>query len=72
MDSNRDEADRCIEIAITHIEQKKFDKARKFLEKAERLYSSQKAKGSKLSIIKYIRIMTIFLFLLSYLLKYIN
>ncbi|XP_077999049.1 dnaJ homolog subfamily B member 12-like [Glandiceps talaboti] len=44
MDGNRDESERCIEIAKKYIESGNKDKAIRFLEKAERLYPSKKAK----------------------------
>lgn len=45
MEGNKDEADRCIEIAEKCILEGRRDKAEKFLHKAEKLYSTQKAKG---------------------------
>ncbi len=45
MDGNRDEAERCIEIAVSALREAKLDKAEKFLKKAENLYPTQKAKG---------------------------
>lgn len=45
MDGNRDEAERCIEIAVNALREAKLDKAEKFLKKAENLYPTQKAKG---------------------------
>lgn len=44
MEGNKDEAERCIEIAEKCILEGKRDKAEKFLHKAEKLYSTQKAK----------------------------
>lgn len=44
MDGNRDEAERCIEIAVIALREAKLDKAEKFLKKAETLYPTQKAK----------------------------
>ena len=44
MEGNRDEAERCIEIAVVAWREAKFDKAEKFLRKAETLYPTQKAK----------------------------
>lgn len=49
MESNRDEAERCIEIAVQALRQAKLEKAEKFLKKAENLYPTQKAKGTLLS-----------------------
>lgn len=45
MEGNRDEAERCIEIAVIALREAKLEKAEKFLKKAENLFPSQKAKG---------------------------
>lgn len=45
MESNRDEAERCIQIAAQALLDSKMEKAEKFLNKAEKLYPTQKAKG---------------------------
>lgn len=45
MESNRDEAERCIEIAAQALRDSKMEKAEKFLKKAEQLYPTEKAKG---------------------------
>ncbi|XP_067466322.1 dnaJ homolog subfamily B member 12a [Thunnus thynnus] len=45
MDSNKDEAERCIKIARNAISNDQPDKARKFLEKAQRLFPTNQAKG---------------------------
>lgn len=50
MESNRDEAERCIQIAAQALRDSKMDKAEKFLKKAEKLYPTQKAKGTKIEI----------------------
>ncbi|XP_063218196.1 dnaJ homolog subfamily B member 12 [Bacillus rossius redtenbacheri] len=44
MEVNKDEADRCIELAEKYLTEGQKDKAEKFLLKAERLFPSQKAK----------------------------
>ncbi|XP_063020221.1 dnaJ homolog subfamily B member 12 isoform X2 [Melospiza melodia melodia] len=44
MESNRDEAERCIGIALAAIKANQPDKARRFLEKAQRLYPSQRVR----------------------------
>ncbi|KAG1680070.1 DnaJ subfamily B member 14 [Nymphon striatum] len=44
MEGNRDESEKCIELAEQYINSGKRDKALKFLNKAERLYPSKKAK----------------------------
>ncbi|KAI9535414.1 DnaJ (Hsp40), sub B, member 12 [Dissostichus eleginoides] len=45
MDSNKDEAERCIKIAINAVNNNQRDKARKFLEKAQRLFPTNQAKN---------------------------
>ncbi|XP_029305340.1 dnaJ homolog subfamily B member 12a [Cottoperca gobio] len=45
MDSNKDEAERCIKIAINAVNNNQLDKARKFLEKAQRLFPTNQAKN---------------------------
>lgn len=45
MEGNRDEAERCIEFAERFILEGKIDKAEKFLNKAERLFPTSRAKG---------------------------
>uniref|UniRef100_A0ACB8F8U1 DnaJ (Hsp40), sub B, member 12 n=1 Tax=Sphaerodactylus townsendi TaxID=933632 RepID=A0ACB8F8U1_9SAUR len=44
MESNRDEAERCIAIAVVAIKANQTEKARRFLEKAQRLYPSQRVR----------------------------
>jgi len=44
MESNRDEAERCIAIAVQALREAKIEKAEKFLKKAEKLFPSRKAK----------------------------
>lgn len=46
MDGNKDEAERCIEMAEGFLNAGNHEKAEKFLLKAERLYSTKKAKGN--------------------------
>ncbi|KAM6442270.1 dnaJ homolog subfamily B member 12 isoform 1-T2 [Liasis olivaceus] len=45
MESNRDEAERCIAIAVAAIKASQTEKARRFLEKAQRLYPSQRVRA---------------------------
>lgn len=45
MEVNRDEAERCIDIATAALSCCQTEKARKFLEKAQRLFPTAKAKG---------------------------
>uniref|UniRef100_A0A3Q3B548 DnaJ heat shock protein family (Hsp40) member B12a n=1 Tax=Kryptolebias marmoratus TaxID=37003 RepID=A0A3Q3B548_KRYMA len=45
MDSNKDEAERCIKIALNAVSNNQLDKARKFLEKAQRLFPTDQAKN---------------------------
>lgn len=46
MEVNKDEADRCIELAEKYIKERCREKAEKFLYKAERLYPTERAKGT--------------------------
>lgn len=45
MEVNRDEAERCIDIATAALTSNRPDKAQRFLEKAQRLFPTEKAKG---------------------------
>ena len=45
MDGNKDEGEKCLRIAEKYIRAGDRDKAVKFLQKAERLYPSARAKG---------------------------
>ncbi|XP_076141393.1 dnaJ homolog subfamily B member 12a [Alosa pseudoharengus] len=45
MDSNKDEAERCIQISIEALKNDDPDKARRFLEKAQRLFPTNKAQS---------------------------
>jgi len=45
MDSNRDESERCIELAKNFIKSNEYQKALKYLIKAEKLFPSKQAKG---------------------------
>lgn len=45
MEVNRDEAERCIDIAIAALTHNQPEKAQRFLEKAQRLFPTDKAKG---------------------------
>ena len=45
MEGNKDESERCIEIGKRYIAQGNVEKAKKFLDKAERLYPSSIARG---------------------------
>lgn len=53
MDGNRDEADRCIEIAVQSLSDGKYDKAEKFLKKAESLFPTEKAKGNIFTLFNF-------------------
>lgn len=48
MEVNKDEAERCVELAKKYIREKNKEKAEKFLQKAERLYPTKDAKGSSI------------------------
>lgn len=45
MEGNRDEAEKCLKIATKALEDGNKDRALKFLNKAEKLYSTEDAKG---------------------------
>ncbi|XP_035256359.1 dnaJ homolog subfamily B member 12a [Anguilla rostrata] len=45
MESNRDEAERCFEIAVTALRNNQTDKAQRFLEKAYKLFPTEKTKA---------------------------
>lgn len=47
MEGNKDEAERCIEIAEKALGEGKYERAEKFLRKAESLFPTQRAKGKK-------------------------
>lgn len=46
MDGNKDESNRCINIALAAAKSGDLQRALKFLRKADNLYPSQKAKGN--------------------------
>jgi len=48
MEGNKDESEKCLKIGERCISEGLYDKAEKFLNKAERLYPTSKAKGSLL------------------------
>ena len=52
MEGNKDESLKCINIARRCIEAGHYDKAVKFLNKAERLYPSKSAKGDCFELLK--------------------
>lgn len=45
MDSNKDEAERCMELAERNLREKKYDEAEKFVRKAQKLYPTKKGEG---------------------------
>lgn len=45
MEVNRDEAERCIDIATAALTNDQPEKAQRFLEKAQRLFPTEKAQG---------------------------
>ena len=55
MEGNKDESLKCINIARRCIEAGHYDKAVKFLNKAERLYPSKSAKGDCFELLKSMR-----------------
>lgn len=46
MECNREEAERCIQIAAQAFKEFKTQRAKNFLDKAEKLYPTQQAKGN--------------------------
>lgn len=46
MEGNKDEAERCIDIAIEAAKLGNYERAEKFLRKADALFPTQKAKGT--------------------------
>lgn len=46
MESNRDDAERCIELATKYLQDGNREKAEKLLMKSERLFPTAKAKGT--------------------------
>lgn len=46
MEGNKDEAERCIELAQKALLDNKFSLAEKYLLKSEKLYSTPRAKGN--------------------------
>lgn len=47
MEVNKDEAERCIDIAVNAIKSNEIDKAIRFLEKAQRLFPTDRAEGKQ-------------------------
>lgn len=43
MDSNKDEAERCMELVERYLREKKYEEAEKFVRKAQKLYPTKKA-----------------------------
>ncbi|XP_058807017.1 dnaJ homolog subfamily B member 12 [Phymastichus coffea] len=50
MDSNKDEAERCIDLAERYVREKRFDDAEKFLKKAQRLFPTKKAEDLLITV----------------------
>lgn len=50
MEGNRDESERCYYLANKYLSQGDLEKAKKFLNKAERLYPTQRARGILLKL----------------------
>lgn len=46
MDSNKDEAERCMELAERFMRERKYEEAEKFARKAQKLYPTKKAEGT--------------------------
>lgn len=47
MEVNKDEAERCIEIALGALESAQPERARRFLEKAQRLFPTRRTQGER-------------------------
>ena len=47
MDGNKDDAEKCIQIALKALSAGDKEKTRRFLLKAQKLYPSKKASGTK-------------------------
>lgn len=45
MEGNKDEAERCIELAEKYLAEGKYDKAEKFLVKGQKLFPTSKAES---------------------------
>lgn len=46
MDSNKDEAERCTELAERFMRERKYEEAEKFARKAQKLFPTKKAEGT--------------------------
>lgn len=46
MDSNKDEADKCLELAEQYIKERRFEDAEKFVRKAMKLYPTDRVEGN--------------------------
>lgn len=55
MEGNRDEAEKCIHIATKALEAGDKEKALRFLNKAEKLYPTDKAKSKDTNVTVFIR-----------------
>lgn len=54
MESNKDDAERCIELATKYLQDGNREKAEKLLLKSERLFPTAKAKGTYNLLIKFV------------------
>lgn len=45
MEGNKDEAERCVELGEKYMAEGKYDKAEKFLSKAQKLFPTSKAES---------------------------
>lgn len=60
MEVNKDEAERCIQIAIDALKSGNVERSEKFLRKAENLFPTQRAKGNcytKLSLTRNLNVL---------------
>lgn len=50
MEGNKDEAERCVDIALIAAQLGNYERAEKFLRKADALFPTQKSKGSRMRL----------------------
>ncbi|KZC07016.1 PREDICTED: dnaJ homolog subfamily B member 12 [Dufourea novaeangliae] len=53
MDSNKDEAERCMELAERYLREKKYEDAEKFMRKAYKLYPTKKAEDVLAKVVMF-------------------
>lgn len=55
MDSNKDEAERCMELVERFMRERKYEEAEKFVRKAQKLYPTKKAEGESVVFMQSIQ-----------------